>query len=173
MKFFTSAFFAFGLWIILSLLILAPIIGMAWVLALLTELTLGQTSLLVFGYCAILAYITEIYGFGSNPVRWLLIYVTSAVMLALTTLIGLLLRNVIELPLFQGMLLIGGSELLLAHAFLNAIAGGVPDFLRRPFYEYLSDYPEEAEDDEEDITPSPPPPRKTSRTSGKKRRTRR
>lgn len=177
MKFFLAVLLMLGLWLGSSVVIVAPAIGIAWVLAALTDLTLGQASLLTFGYYGLVTWIFNNLYVVPSVSRWLLTYGLTVIGGAVAVLLGLLLRQLLELTLLQGVILTGGAQLLLLYTFLNDLDDQASAHIGRrsiPFPLWESpDFEDFYDEDEEEEVLAPPPPHKPTEKAARKRRARR
>jgi hypothetical protein len=144
-------------WIAGSLAVLFPVFGMAWIVAHLTDLTLAEACFIAFFQFAILVYLLQTYFARRGLGNWYSALIISATSLTITTLEGLLLRNLTDLTLFQAVLIASGAGMLVAYMVSHSMMGSVPTFLRDIFFQDMMD--DALGDIELDMPPSPPPPR--------------
>ncbi len=173
MKFFLVTLLMLGLWLGSSVVMIAPAIGIAWVLAALTDLTLDQASLLTFGYYGLVTWIFNSLYIVPSVSRWLLTYGLTVIGGAVAVLLGLLLRQLLELTLLQGVIVIGGAQLLLLYTFLNQLDDEVSAHIGHRSIPFPLWEAPDFEDSEEKDIPAPPIPHKPTEKAARKRRARR
>lgn len=141
-------------WAVASLGVLLPLLGIAWVAARLTDLTLAQAGLVTFGHTIALVYLLQTYlarrGFG----LWFFTLWISILSLTIITLEGLLLHSLTDLTMFQAVIFVTGANLLVAYVFTHSLTGSIPPFLRGTVIEDLME-----EELEEEVNLRPPPRR--------------
>jgi hypothetical protein len=160
-----------AIWTIGSLAVLLPVLGMAWVVARLTDLALAETCLITFLHSTVLVYLLQTYFARSGFSLWFSMLPVSAVSLVVATLEGLLLHNLTDLTLFQAILVTSGASLLIAYMLGHSITGSIPSFLRETIVQDIIDGSMSDDDmsdyiDQEVPTPTP---RKKPRKRSQKR----
>lgn len=144
------------LWTAGSLVVLLPVLGMAWVVTRLTELAPAEAVLVAFVNTAALVYLLQTYLAGSGLRLLYLALPLSAIALVVVTLEGLLVHNLTDLTMVQSTLVASGSSLLIAYMFGYSVTGSVPSFLRQTFVQDMMD--DAAGDQVEYVDQEMPPP---------------
>lgn len=118
------------IWAISSFMILAPFLGIAWVVTQLTVLTLPQSCLISFAHFALVVFLLRVYLSTSGFDLWSGGVSLSIFSLATVLLEGLVLRSWTDLTLFQAVLITSGPHLLTAYIVIYSVLGKIPAFLR-------------------------------------------
>jgi len=109
---------------------LAPFLGLAWLMVRWTDLTMIQACIAVFAHLGVVYYLLKVYlRIKGWEFRWWGL-VLASFSLALVSLEGYGLHNWTDLTLFQAILVISGPHLITAYLTVDAMLGSVPTFLR-------------------------------------------
>ncbi len=146
------------LWSLFALVVLLPLLGIAWAIAALTDLSLAQACLVTFSQSFILIYLSYSYISNNAPVAWIVTLWFTCITLPVAILEAHLIHRFLDLSLFYATLAASGSQLVVAYLFVHETMSDIPEPFRGILFE------EWYEDDE---IPSPPP---KSRRRRKKRR---
>jgi len=162
MKWFFISLLLIATWVVAALGVLLPLLGIAWITERLTDLTLAQACLLVFGYGVALVYLLQTYSGNDGLFGWLLALCGTILLLATAVLEGLLLQKLMNLTLFQAVLTASSAQILLAYISANSFLNPASAFFDDADIDDMTDVEIESWlDGEDDFTP--PPPRKRRR----------
>ncbi|MCX7681517.1 MAG: hypothetical protein N2508_06090 [Anaerolineae bacterium] len=122
-------------WALASLVVLLPLLGMAWLLTRVVGLTIAEALLIVAIHTAALIYLLQNYTAETGISALFLSLWLAILSLAIAVLEGLLLRWLLGLTMFHAILTTSVAQLLTAYLFMFALTGNVPAFLRGAFLE--------------------------------------